>query len=99
MTNIFDAPMPAKGQEDFTELFSGKNVAINRIVSAGLKNGEWYDQDEDEWLVLLEGSALLECGEEEKALRQGDILFIPAHQKHRVKRTSEKALWLTVHIR
>lgn len=97
--NLFDHTLPEQGHELLTELLGHKNVTINRIVSNSLENGKWYDQDEDEWLVLLEGEAVLAFEKGEKHLRQGEILFIPAHQRHRVKTTSQKALWLTVHIR
>lgn len=98
MVNIFDHAMAGKGKENIEELLNNKNVVINRIVSNDLRNGEWYEQSEDEWLVLLTGEAVIEFADNEKALRQGDTLFIPAHVKHRVSSTSQKTLWLTVHI-
>lgn len=96
--NIFEYPMPEKGKEHIAELLNNKNVIINRIFSNDLQKGQWYDQSEDEWLVLLTGEAVVEFEDIEKTLHQGDTLFIPAHVKHRVKSTSQKALWLTVHI-
>ncbi|MEE8588539.1 MAG: cupin domain-containing protein [Sulfurimonadaceae bacterium] len=96
--NLFNITTPVDGAEMITELLQHKNVTINRIVSNRLTNGSWYDQDEDEWLVLVEGAALLLIDDEEKTLKAGDTLFIPAHQLHRVISTSDNALWLTVHI-
>ncbi len=96
--NLFNIKTPADGAEMITELLQHKNVTINRIVSNRLTNGSWYDQDEDEWLVLVEGAALLLIDDEEKTLKAGDTLFIPAHQLHRVISTSDNALWLTVSI-
>ncbi|WP_345977256.1 cupin domain-containing protein [Sulfurimonas sp. HSL3-7] len=98
MVNIFDHAMPERGKENIEELLNKKNVVINRIVSNDVQNGEWYDQSEDEWFVLLAGEAVVEFEDKEKALSKGDTFFIPAHLKHRVKSTSQKALWLTVHI-
>ncbi len=98
MVNIFDHSTPVKGKEHVAVLLNNKNVVINRIVSNNVQNGEWYDQSEDEWLVLLEGEAVIEFADKEKELCQGDTLFIPAHLKHRVKNTSQGTLWLTVHI-
>jgi len=97
--NLFDYPLPEKGSELFTQLLRSRNVVINRIVSSDLREGKWYDQEEDEWLLLLEGEAVLGFDDGEKRLLRGDTLFIPAHQRHCVRRTSERALWLTVHIR
>jgi cupin 2 domain-containing protein len=98
MVNIFDHALAEKGRENIEELLNDKNVIINRIVSNDLQNGDWYDQSEDEWLVLLTGEAIVEFTDYERTLRRGDTLFIPAHLKHRVRNTSQKTLWLTVHI-
>ncbi len=96
--NFFDIKKPNEGDEAISELLQHKNVTINRIVSNRLTNGSWYDQDEDEWLILVEGAAILFIDDEEKTLKAGDTLFIPAHELHRVISTSDNALWLTVHI-
>jgi len=96
--NLYDYDIPKEKHEILTELLSHKNVTINRIVSNSLENGEWYDQNDDEWLILLEGRAVIEFEQSEKQLLEGETFFIAAHQRHRVKHTSEKALWLTVHI-
>ncbi|MGB5966215.1 MAG: cupin domain-containing protein [Sulfurimonadaceae bacterium] len=96
--NLFNISTPLEGEETITELLQHKNVTINGIVSNRLSDGSWYDQDEDEWLILVAGAALLLLDDEEKRLKAGDTLFIPAHQLHRVLSTSENALWLTVHI-
>jgi len=98
MTNLFDYTTPPAGSEDLYELFSNKKVTINRIVSNQLENGSWYEQDEDEWLVLLEGEAILEMESSCITLKKGETLFIPALQRHKVQKTSATALWLTVHI-
>ena len=96
--NFFNITTPAYGAETITELLQHKNVTINRVVSNRLENGSWYDQEEDEWLVLIEGAAILLVDDEEKTLKAGDTLFIPAHELHRVISTSDNALWLTIHI-
>ena len=96
--NFFDIKKPNEGVEAITELLQHKNVTIKRVVSNRLDKGSWYDQDEDEWLILVEGAAILFIDDEEKTLKAGDTLFIPAHELHRVISTSDNALWLTVHI-
>lgn len=68
-------------------------VRIERIMSKGhvSPEGFWYDQNEDEWVVLLKGSAVIEYSDgSETALKAGDALFIPAGRRHRVKFTSAK---------
>ncbi len=95
---FFNISTPLEGKETITELLQYKNVTINRIVSNRIENGQWYDQEEDEWLILIKGAALLMIDNEEKRLKAGDTLFIAAHELHRVLSTSENALWITVHI-
>jgi len=98
MINLYDYQQPPSGDETFTELFKNEKVVISSIASNTLEEGGWYEQEEDEWLVLLEGEALLSVDDETLSLKRGDTLFIPAFQLHRVIKTSSDALWLTVHV-
>jgi len=98
MVNLFEYSKPQAGSEALTELFNNQKVVINRIVSNEIEDSGWYEQEEDEWLVLVEGEALLELDNEVLTLKKGDTMFIPAFTLHRVKKTSATALWLTVHI-
>lgn len=67
-------------------------------------SGNWhsfqatYDQDHDEWVLVLQGQAALAFEDgTEAALAAGDHLFLPRHVKHRVTRTSSPCVWLAVH--
>ncbi len=101
--NLFD-PLPApSGEEAFTELLLRRGVRIERIVSTGQSTPEEapYDQDHDEWVVLLRGAAGLWVeGEGERALCPGDHVFLPARTRHRVTWTAadEHTVWLAVHL-
>ena len=95
--NIYDHITPQSG-ETITTLLSHKNIKINRIVSSDDLDEIEYIQKEHEWLVLLEGEATLLIGKQEKNLKKGDTLFIPAETPHRVLRTQSGTVWLTVHI-
>ena len=95
--NIYDSITPQNG-EIFTTLLEQKNIKINRIVSSENIEPKEYIQEEDEWLVLLEGKATLRIKNEEKKLTKGDTLFIPAKVPHTVLKTQDGTLWLTVHI-
>lgn len=103
--NIFENVPDQCGGEIFETLLEHCNVTVERIVSRGQASpeGYWYDQDWDEWVVLLQGStAVLFEGEETfSVLKPGDYLWIPAHKKHRVEWTDshDKTIWLTIHIR
>lgn len=95
--NIYDHFTPKSG-ETFTTLLEHKNIKINRIVSSDNLDDTKYMQEEDEWLVVLEGGATLLLNNEEKKLTKGDTLFIPAKTVHRVISTQSGTVWLTVHI-
>jgi len=95
--NIFDY-LPPKNGETFTTLLEHKNIKINRIVSASDIEPVEYMQEEDEWLVLLQGEATLLLDDKETILTKGETLFIPAKTPHSVLETKEGTLWLTVHI-
>ena len=100
--NIYGS-IPRDLDDEFVEeLLNKKGVRIERIVSRGQvsPDGFWYDQQENEWIVVLSGSAgiLLEGEGEPKTLGPGDYLHIPARTKHRVEWTDKKfdTLWLAV---
>jgi len=95
--NLFDYITPKKG-ETFTTLLKHKNIKINRIVSSADIAPIEYIQEEDEWIVLLEGEATLLIADEEKKLTKGETLFIPAKVPHTIVKTSSGIVWLTVHI-
>ena len=99
--NLF-ADIPTEfDAEVFETLHSSDSVRIERILSNGHRtaDGFWYDQDENEWVMVLKGSATLEFSDgSEHHLEAGDSMNIPTHAKHRVSRTSqsEVTIWLAV---
>jgi cupin 2 domain-containing protein len=85
--------------EAFTELLQQGAVRIERIVSNGHVSPAdfWYDQDENEWVLLLAGEGEIELADGERIhLCQGDALNLPAHTRHRVTFTSRPTVWLAV---
>jgi len=101
LRNIFKLP-ELMGDAEITELLAEGDARIERIISSGqiTPADEWYDQDADEWVVLLDGEArLLFEGAGEITLKKGDYLLIKAHEKHRVTFTSSQpiCIWLAVH--
>lgn len=95
--NIHDYITPQSG-EDLTTLLTHKNIKINRIVSSDNVEPVEYLQEEDEWLIVIEGEACLHIDNKEKTLRKGDTLFIPAKTPHTILKTMAGTVWLTVHI-
>lgn len=82
-------------------LANSRNVRIERIVSQGHVSppGFWYEQEEDEFVVVLKGAGRVAFADgSEAVLNPGDWLNIPAGVKHRVTYTSpdEATVWLGV---
>jgi cupin 2 domain-containing protein len=99
---FFDVEFKTAGQERFTTLFENRAVKVERIVSESYDGREdvWYDQSEPEWVIVLRGEAELELDDGTIVhLKAGDYLEIPAHTKHRVRRTSKQTFWLAVHVK
>lgn len=103
MENIFAALPSDPEHEVFDELLRDKNVRIERIVSKGHTSPEtgWYDQEENEWVLVLEGAGtvLFEDDNRRVTLKKGDFVHIPAHAKHKVVWTDpdNRTVWLAVH--
>ena len=102
VVSLFDG-LTREAREELTDvLVESSSVRIERIVSTGQASppGYWYDQPEDEWVVLLSGSASLEFDgdSDDVPLKPGDYLNIPAHTRHRVAWTNpdEPTVWLAV---
>ena len=101
MNNLYNIPKIVAGKECVEILFEENFTRIERIISPGSFVSEWYDQEESEWLILLQGTATLEYDDNTViALKAGDTLTIPPHKVHRVIDTSENPLciWLCVFV-
>lgn len=102
LNNLFDDLTTPLAQERFDDLLTRPGLRIERIVSTGQCSPPdfWHDQDEGEWVMVLKGSAgvRLEGEAQERVLRPGDFLDIPARCRHRVEWTSreETTVWLAV---
>jgi len=92
-------------QELCEQIATANGIKIERIVSRGHSSpdGFWYDQDQNEWVLLLSGRAgLLLAGDDNIVeLKPGDYLNIPAHVRHRLEWTDpdRPTVWLAVHYR
>jgi cupin 2 domain-containing protein len=99
--NLFAEAAAGHG-ESFLTLFDNGTTKIERIVSRSHASPKdfWYDQADDEWVVVLGGDATLEFADGKLVeMRSGDYLTIPRHVKHRVARTSAETIWLAVHLK
>lgn len=99
--NLFENIPETAPEEVVTELLSAEGVRVERIVSFGQVSAEgfWYDLSENEWILLLDGSATLAFQDKPSVdLKPGDYLRLPARCRHRVEKTSEfgRTVWLAV---
>lgn len=99
----FHDGIPARLDEELVQVLAhGESTRVERIVSRGQSSptGFWYDQEEDEWVIVLAGAAKLcfEGCEERVKLTPGDYIHIPAHTRHRVDWTDPHVdtVWLAV---
>jgi cupin 2 domain-containing protein len=105
MKNVFADIPDTIPEEIFETIIEADSFRLERIVSDGqlTAEDEWYDEDENEWFILLKGSAglLLEGDKEPLVLKPGDYLNLPAHRKHKVLWTDadEKTIWLALHYK
>jgi cupin 2 domain-containing protein len=100
--NLFMNLPELSAAEQSLSLFEKPSVEIERIVSQSYKSppGFWYDQDEDEWVMVVRGKATLEFeGGELVLMKEGDYVTIPHRVRHRVRQTDAETIWLAVHIR
>jgi len=102
--NIYKDIPETLSEERIEVLLERQRVKVERIVSRGHRTpeGAWYDQETDEWVLVLKGKAGLrrEGHQKAKVLIPGDYVYLPAHKKHRVEWTDEKVetVWLVIHF-
>jgi uncharacterized cupin superfamily protein len=74
-------------------------VSVEQILSGAVSAPVDFDQDHDEWVVVLAGDALLEVASERVSLATGDWVLLPARTPHRLVETSPGTSWLALHAR
>jgi cupin 2 domain-containing protein len=103
-TGNFRSGLPARPLPDEVVdlLVERPGLRIERIVSTGQgrPEGQWYDQDSDELVLVVDGAARLSIeGEQaDRELSEGDWILLPAHCRHRVTwtRAEPPTVWLAV---
>jgi cupin 2 domain-containing protein len=98
-----DLPLAGAPGEAFTDLLCRPGARLERIVSTGqaTASGQWLEQDWDEWVLVIQGSAGVTLeGEPALILRPGDYLWIPSGRRHRVDWTGADppTIWLALHL-
>lgn len=92
-------------EEWFETLSEGRGSwQLERIVSRGqvTAEGQWYDQNQEEWVLVVTGTAdltLIDAGQATTwRLVPGDLVRLPAGCRHRVDRTDDPVVWLALHL-
>lgn len=102
-TSLFaDLPRSTVADEQICPLIARPGLRIERIVSTGQCSPPdfWYDQEDGEWVAVLQGEARLRFADEAEArhLQAGDFVDIAPHRRHRVEWTAPDrvTVWLAV---
>jgi cupin 2 domain-containing protein len=86
---------PARGEET-TALVVGSGFAVEQILSGELASPQRYEQDHDEWFVVVDGGAVLEVDGVQHVLERGDWWWLPTGTPHALLRTERGTSWLVV---
>jgi cupin 2 domain-containing protein len=103
MGSLFKDIPPELPEEIFDTICATDSVKIERIVSRqhASPEGFWYDQDRNEFVLVVKGSAGLKLeGEDDLVvLKTGDYMNIGSHVKHRIEWTDASCdtIWLSVY--
>jgi cupin 2 domain-containing protein len=89
-----DAPAAGERSEEVARL---GGVVVEQILSGTLGAPVDYDQEHDEWVLVVSGGATLEVGGERLDLVAGDWVFLRAHARHRLVQTQPGTSWLALH--
>lgn len=96
--NLHDnASAPTTG-ERFDTLLRHRNLHVERIVSSRDTQPAEYVQEQDEWVLLVQGTATLDIDGKSMKLMAGDHVFLPARTPHTVTEVSQGAMWLAIHL-
>ncbi|MPM63061.1 hypothetical protein SDC9_109939 [bioreactor metagenome] len=101
LDNVFDAPGWDKIKEYYETLIEKPGFRIEKIMSSGHTSPAegWYDQNENETVILLKGHAVIEFEKDRRVeMKTGDVLTIYAHELHKVVFTSvdPECVWVAV---
>ena len=99
--NIFEIEkLPGIEEEEIVDILKeNRDVKIERIISTG-QDSDWMVQEKREYVLLIQGNAVIEFNDKTVEMKSGDTLFIEKSERHRVAYTSESpcCIWFCVHF-
>ena len=103
VANLLSVPEQLLTDQLLTDVLIRPGCRIERIVSFGQVTpaDRPFEQEWDEWVLILQGPARIMMNAQEFALAPGEHLLIPAHVAHWVTFTAPDSptVWLTIHFR
>lgn len=85
-------------EEEVEEIvYEDEKVIVLRTMSLDQVT-DFMIQDEDEFVILMEGFASIETEEKIVRMKKGDFLFIEKGLRHRVK-DQDRALWFCLFVK
>lgn len=102
LRSLLVGPCPPPGEELTEVLIETPLWRLERIHSCAYRSpdGFWYEQQQDEWVMLLQGTARVRCADQpnDEELRPGDSLWLRAGRRHRVTATDPApgTIWLAL---
>ena len=99
--NIFEIEkLPDIKEDEIVDILKeNENVRIERIISTG-QVSDWMIQENKEYVLLLQGIAIIEFNDKKVEMKAGDTLFIEKLERHRVSYTSKNpcCIWFCIHF-
>ena len=99
--NIFEIEkLPGIKEDEIIDILKeNEDVKIERIISTG-QVSDWMIQERKEYVVLLQGNAIIEFNDKKVEMKAGDTLFIEKQERPRVSYTSESpcCIWFCIHF-
>ena len=95
--NLFEHIKFSDLEEIEEGIFENDKVRALRTMSLNQVT-DYMVQDEDEFVILMEGLASIETESEIVRMKKGDFLFIPKGLRHRVI-DQDKAVWFCLFVK
>lgn len=95
--NLFDRIKFSDLEEVEEGIFENDRVRALRTMSLNQVT-DFMVQDEDEFVILMDGFASIETESEVVRMKKGDFLFIPKGLRHRVI-YQDKAIWFCLFVK
>lgn len=95
--NLFDRIKFSDLEEVEEGIFENDRVRALRTMSLNQVT-DFMVQDEDEFVILMDGFASIETESEVVRMKKGEFLFIPKGLRHRVI-DQDKAIWFCLFVK